>query len=685
MRIYTGRSRLLENAMIETLRASMSGEGGEHLIVVPKQLTLQTERALLDALNLQGTFAIQVVSPERLCQRVFEAAGAPEGARVDERGRVMLARAAIRACADDLRLYKGRERSRGFADRCARQLELLRQAGLTPERLMACAGEAEGLLSMKLMDLSVILAKYEEMIAGRFQDGEAEMAQAAALMSRADFLRGADVAFYGFDLTPPMLHRLMASVARVCPDTRVFLPLDRDAAARDLDVFEPMSKCLDRLVRTCQGMNIDPELIDVLPAAPGSRRPDALYVDEPRQADDLALLARELYAYPSMPEPAGKPPRHIQLAATRDPVEECLFAAALCRRLALRNGWRWSDFLILCRDPDGYHQALKDAFRAYGVPVFLSSSRPAARHALAECLISALRLIEPRPQAEDALALLGTGFMPVDADEADRLANHMAKYGIRPYALFKPLKRGSEAELQAMEPVRERFARPLIALKGRLKRAERLRDQLAAIFGFLEDIDAAARLQARLDRLIEASLREDAGEEAQVWNRVIGALDQMAALMGDAPLPVPELRQTLQESLEAAVIKPLPQADDAVYVQPADRVLNRRARALILIGETDRTGADPDGLFNAAQLQQVARMTDAYLGSDDAELSMLRRYYLKSALEMASDYLCVTWPLSGMDSAAQHPGPLVALMRGLFPGLSARGGIVGDEIGRAHV
>ena len=360
-------------------------------------------------------------------------------------------------------------------------------------------------------------------------------------------------------------------------------------------------------------------------------------------------------------------------------MEECLFAAALCRRLALRNHWRWNDFLILCRDADAYRQPMKDAFRAYGVPVFLSSSRPAARHALAECLLTALRLCDARPQPEDALALMRTGFMPLTPDEADRLSNHMEKYGLRPYALLKPLKRGTEAERQSMEPVRAAFAAPINTLKGRLRRANDLKAQLAALFGFLEDIGAAGTLQSRLDALCDADLREAAGEEAQVWNRLIGALDQMAALMGDAPLPMRDLRQTLTESLEAAIVKPLPQSGDAVYAQAADQIVARRVKALLILGETDRTGADPDGLFNAAQLGQVSGLTERYLGPDDAELSMLRRFYLKAATEMASDYLCVTWPLSGADNTAQHPGALIDLLRGLFPGLDVRGGITGDQ------
>ena len=667
MRIYTGRSRSLEPAMLRALRDAMAkGAADTHIVVVPKQLTLQTERALLDALGLEGSFALQVMSPERLCGRIFEQAGQPDGARVDERGRVMLVRQAVRQVSDRLRLYRDADRRRGFSDRCARQLELLRQANLPPQALRKCAEQAEGILSMKLRDLAEILEAYETLIKDRFLDGESEFTFAARLAGGAAFLRETDITFFGFDLTPPTLHRLMAAVAAACPETRVFLPLEIDKNAGDFIVFAPMHHCLERLESACRDYGVQPEVCAVPEDA------------ENPQTPELARLSRELFAFPARPAPSVAPPRHIQLAAARNPMEECLFAAALCRRLAVRHGWRWNDFLILCRDADAYRQPMRDAFRAYGVPVFLSSSRPAARHALAECLLSALRLAEARPRTEDALALMRTGYMPLTGDEADRLSNHIVKYGLKPYALLRPLKRGTEAELQALEPVRAAFAAPIVTLKGRLRRSETLKDQLAALFSFLEDIGAARTLQNRLDALCQANLREAAGEEAQVWNRLIGALDQMAALMSHGPMTLRDLRQTLTESLEAAIVKPLPQSDDAVYAQAADQIVARRVKALLILGETDRAGSDPDGLFSAAQLNQVSRLTRRYLGPDDAELSMQRRFYLKAALEMASDYVCITWPLSGSDNGAQHPGPLVDMVRALFPGLSVRGGVTGD-------
>ena len=96
MRLYTGRARSLEPALFAALRDALNGPAETHIVVVPKQLTLQTERALLDALDLEGSFSLQVLSPERLCGRIFDEAGQPEGTRIDERGRVMLVRRAVK-------------------------------------------------------------------------------------------------------------------------------------------------------------------------------------------------------------------------------------------------------------------------------------------------------------------------------------------------------------------------------------------------------------------------------------------------------------------------------------------------------------------------------------------------------------------------------------------------------------
>ena len=684
LRVYTGRGRLMQAALSELLRRD---DARTQLVVVPKQLTLQTERTLLRDLNQRGSFQVQVLSPERLCARIFDAAGQPEGVRVDDRGRVMLVRAGVRAAGENLTIYRGAERRRGFPERCAAQLERIRQAGVTADTLRACAADLSGTARLKLNDLSYILEAYGALIEDRYQDGTSEFNAAILRAREAAFLRECAVWFHGFDMMPPTLHGLIASVGAVT-DAGLLLPLENDEHARDFDAFLPMYRALEQLSIAARRLGAPMERVDVEEAEDGaspehfretpehsSPRP-RLRVSVPPRKTDLRRLERELFAFPA--EPSAGRAQSVQLTLLRDPKEECRFAAALTRRLVRQRGWRWDDVTLLLRDPDAYDAPLRAAFADYGVPLFLSSSRSAARHAAPEFLLTTLKALEKGFPADEMLALLRTGMSPLSDDEADRFSNYIVRWGLRGNRFLRPLQRGTQAELDALEPLRARLAEPLVRLRDRLRRSQTLTQQLTALFGLLTDAEVYSKIQARMARLCEANLREIAGEEGQVWNRMLGAMDQMQALMGDAKLSMAELRETLTESLSAAVLKPLPQSGDAVLAQSMDRACARPSKAILILGAADRPVSDDEGLLTPSQKRVLSDFAHAYLGPDDADLSRLRRFYLKSSLGMATDYVSLSCPLSGSDGAAQRPGAMFALIEALFPGTQTRGGVAGE-------
>ena len=684
LRVYTGRGRLMQAALSELLRRA---DARTQLVVVPKQLTLQTERTLLRDLNQRGSFQIQVLSPERLCARIFDAAGQPEGVRVDDRGRVMLVRAAVRAAGENLTLYRGAERRRGFPERCAAQLERIRQAGVTADTLRACAADLSGTARLKLNDLSYILEAYGALIEDRYQDGTSEFNAAILRAREAAFLRECAVWFHGFDMMPPTLHGLIASVGAVT-DAGLLLPLENDEHARDFDAFLPMFRALEQLSIAAKRLGAPMERVDVEEAAaeedashehfrePPEHSSPRLLVSVPPRKADLRRLERELFAFPA--EPSAGRAQSVQLTLLRDPKEECRFAAALTRRLVRQRGWRWDDVTLLLRDPDAYDAPLRAAFADYGVPLFLSSSRSAARHAAPEFLLTALKALEKGFPADEMLALLRTGMSPLSDDETDRFSNYIVRWGLRGNRFLRPLQRGAQAELDALEPLRARLAEPLVRLRDRLRRSQTLTQQLTALFGLLTDAEVYSKIQARMARLCEANLREIAGEEGQVWNRMLGAMDQMQALMGDAKLSMAELRETLTESLSAAVLKPLPQSGDAVLAQSMDRACARPSKAILILGAADRPVNDDEGLLTPSQKRVLSDFAHAYLDPDDADLSRLRRFYLKSSLGMATDYVSLSCPLSGSDGAAQRPGAMFALIEALFPGTQTRGGVTGE-------
>ena len=658
LKAYTGENRCLSAELLRRVGRALAQEDAPQYIVVPKQLTLLTERLLLGGLQLRGSFRMRVISPARLCSLIFEAAGFPEGIRVDARGRVMLVRQAIQA-AGELTVYKNADRRRGFADRCARQLEIFMQGGVTPEMLRESARQSAGMSRMKLNDLAEILEGYTRLISGRFQDGEIELIEAAERVKDAEFVSGSRFWFFGFDFIPPTLMRLIAELSACAAGSALFFPLPNDPGARDYDCCRPLERALYRMSAACRdaGTALEREGVQC----------------EHKNAE-LRFLSGEFYACPA--ESCPEEPEHVHITFAQDVREECMLAAATARRLAM-GGMRYGDMQIICADLNAYRQMLSDAFRLYDVPLFLSESRPVSRMATAECLLSALKMIEKNFRSEDVFTHMRTGYMDLSDDEADRLANYAVKRGIDGGRWLRPFVRGTDAEIAELEPLRKRLMEPISALKANLKEAKDLKTQLSALFSFLTDIHACEKSAEMQRRLCEQNMRESANTLGQAWNRIIGALDQMAALMGEKRLGMRELRHTLSESLEAAILKPLPQSGDAVYAQGMGRMLMQNAGALFVLGMNDRSAAAEEGLLTSMQKSALAEQTRAYLGPDESDAARIRRFYLKAALGMA-DEVFFSCALSAADGSPQRPATEMELVKEIFPAISVRGGVRQD-------
>ena len=132
--------------------------GGRVTLLVPEQYTLQAERDLMNDLRLPGFFRLEVLSPSRLSYRVFEAYGADERVRIDERGKAVTLARALQRTGKQLSFYKGALERPGFIKRMGDLLATVKTLGLTPDRLIAAQQQAgDGPLGSKLTDAGHIL------------------------------------------------------------------------------------------------------------------------------------------------------------------------------------------------------------------------------------------------------------------------------------------------------------------------------------------------------------------------------------------------------------------------------------------------------------------------------------------------------------------------------------------------
>ena len=663
MRILHARAEQTRELLMSRLRELRAGGAERIIVLVPEQITLQTELDAIDYLALKGSFAIQVLSPARLYTRVFEAAGEPEGVPIDERGRGLLLGAAIRDLRSELHWYAGMADRPGFIAKALSQLSELKDAGVTPDDMAdmsrAAATPAQ---AAKFGDIARIYSAYAAALEGHFADSADRQRECLRRMEHAMFLRGAQVLMYGFDMITPPLERLALALCRYVAGFELIIALP-GRAARDYPAYESVALSLNRLVVAAHRER-EPVEVRCQPA--------------PQVQGDLAFLRQELYAHPAGTWPAE--PRHIRLQLLRDPFDEAMEVAAQLRELAI-SGLRWRELAVVSPRMGEYAHCLTRACALYGVPLFIAQSRTLAGEPLPRYMLAALRAIAHGYRQEDMLDCLKSGFGLPDAD-AQLLENYIEQFGISGRKFMAPFKRGDAQLLERVEPLRQAFTAPLAALKARLDAARTMGEQAGALFMLLDEQAALDRLKARQDELLAGAGGADsrstrraleAAFNAQVWNRLMELLDQLYLLLGERPADAELLALLMRGALESDEVRALPQSGDAVAAGGIGEIKLGEVKALFMIGMQDTPPVADEQLLTDAERAGIEYNLKVSLGLNSRQRQQLKAVDVLAALGCARSFAIFSYPMNSASGAGERPGDVIVRLRRIFPGLHTHG------------
>lgn len=651
--IYTGRSRALKAHLMREIELAMRRSESTIYVVVPAQFALQAEIDILSALSLTGSFRIQVIPPERLYARAFEKTGQLDAIRLNDEGRAMLLHMQAKRLKRELAYYASVAESPGFAKRATAQIKEFKQSGLTPADVSALAASSKSpALTKKLSDLSLLYAAYEQAAEGRLIDQEDEMREALKRIEKSPEFKDVTAMIYGFDLITVEIAEMLLALTQTESDVSLFLPL---ASARDRDgyLYEPVRSSLLRLTARLR----DAGAAWRLEAAESSGEPD----------NTVRHFERELFCWPI--KPYRKEQSSVKCFIAQNPRQEAEACAAKIRALVTRGGYRYREIAVACQDLERYHDALLDAFELYGVPIFLAESRPADRHALSRCLLSALKILSKGWQAEDVTLLLRSGYLPATSDESDRLVNYAHEKGLKGRRFRETLPMNEDDALFSLEAIRERAFAPILRLEGRLRASPKTGDRLEAVYQFLEEIGAREKIEAERATLVRDGFALWAAEGSQVFNRIVGALDQIYDL-APGKISLNDLSSLAQQALAATEIRALPQSRDAVSGGSADHMKSTQVRALFLLGMSEQSERVNEGLLSDAEGLEITAAGGALWRLGERERARMQKLSVKALLSLTSERLIISYAASDEKGEARREGSLITAARQVFKGMS---------------
>ena len=657
----------------ELLERMGASPARRRLLIVPEQYSHESERAMCAALPAGTLLNCEVLSFTRLAGRLADAAGGGAAPMLDAGGRMLLMYAALGRVADALSTYRAPSRKPAFLTGLLATVDECRAYRVEPEALAAAGEELGGRQGDKLKDLGLIYAAYQALEAQGRADPRGRLDRLARQLE--DTRWGAGMAFYvyGFtDFTPQeerVLSALMAqgelTAALVCD------PGDDPAG-----VFQPALRAAKRLARLARA-NAVPVREETL-ARPLPRHPS------------LAFLERHLFG--PLPEtPWAGACAAVRIAAG-DPRQEVEWCAAEILRLLREEGCRCREIAVCARRADGYGELIDSVFSRYGVPVFRSAMEDILEKPVLALVTSALAAAGSDYPYEELFRYLKTGLTGITEEERDLLENYVLTWDLKgsawtrrkpwdmhPEGYGREFSEEDRAFVAWLDELRRRVIAPLEALRKNPDKTGRGR--ALALYQFLEDIDLPTRLAQRADSLDRRGDRNTAAQYRQLWDILVGGLEQCALLLEDRPMELDEFSRLFSLALSQYDVGAIPVSLDAVTAGDAPRMAHKEVKALFLLGAD--SGSIPDcalspGLFTDQDRDVLSAM--------EVELAPRQEDKLRREMTIAYETCCrpslrlyVSYA-AGTGDSRKTPCFLWERLGALFPEEPVRDG--GDPLAR---
>ena len=562
-----GRDQILQY-LSDDVRARRPGR----ILMVPELISHDTERRLCAAAGDTASRYAEVLSFPRLLRRVSEQTQFMPPQCLDNGGRLTAMAAATRQLSSKLKSYAAVETRPEFLSDLLDAVDEFKRCCITPQDLRGASAQTEGSLAQKLEELGLILESYDSLCAQSQADPRDQMNWLLEQLESCDFAHNHEFYIDGFpDLTRQHM-AIVCHLLRAAP--MVTVSLTANCIDSHHPAFEKAGQTAKELVLACRQMEVPVQIITVKP-----RRDDLCHVRD-------RLFQGSLSHHPELE-------KCLSVGRCDSVFDECQIVAEKVMAL-VRGGCRYRDIGIVTADP-GYEGILSLMFRRCGLPVYLSGTDDILEKTAIATVLSALDAALEGLEQRDVLRYLKSLLSPVERGICDKLENYAITWGIRgekwtrPFTLHPAGLSGawdpeSELLLMQLNEAREKGIAPLVTLRDAMRQARDLSGQIAALLAFLDKTDLCGGLERLSDQAEQQEEHREAQEYSQLWEILIGALEQLDSVLGQTHWEPEVFSRLLRLLLSQYDVGTIPTVLDAVTVGGVSAMRCQQVKHLFVLG-----------------------------------------------------------------------------------------------------
>ncbi len=658
LKIIAGRGKTGKSTYIyDEINSLIKKQINRNLIlIVPEQMTYQTEFEIIDRFKNDGIMDVEILSFKRLAYKVFEEVGGLKVQEINDYGKIMLLKQTFEENINELLMFKKASKQDGFLREFENLIKELKQNCISIEFIKNINKYKidNELLKRKLADIIKVYDEINRKTEGRFYDEEDKMDLFISSIEKSSYIKNSIIWIDGFDSFYGQRYKVINNLIKYSYDVSISLNIDAEClnGLENFEDWESFKTIYDTYKIITEEIE---EKIKVIPIR-GCKN----------ASSEIQVLEKNLFTVNE--EQFLEKTDNIKIYSSMNPYTETEKTASKIVSLVRDCGYRWRDISIAVGDIDSYSNNIKKVFTQFEIPYFLDAKRDIMDNPFTKYVLSILDMFIWNFKHDNVFEYLKTGFSPINYNETSKLENFALQYGIEGSKWFKDFKFRAK-NIGYYNELRGKISGDFNKERKEFQRLSTALDITMFIFNFIKKHKVQEKIEKQVEIFKKIGLYEKSSEHAQVWNFIIELFDQITLVGSDVEITPKEYRKMIEAGFREVKISVIPPTLDKVAIGGMNRISFRKSKSLFIMGANEgklESKSNEKGLLLDDE-RDVLVQSGMKLISSSSFATYKEKHTLYRVFSSPTDKLYISYALGTVEGRPMQASLYIDRLKKVFP------------------
>jgi len=629
-------------------------------IITPEQFSYSAERRLLEVLEINASINAEVISFNRMANRIFSEVGGANDVLISKSAKAMIIHSILEKEKKNLKFLGN---SKDNVELVLKEITELKKHNITINNIEDRINIIEDFeLKEKLKELNNIYKIYENNIKNKFIDEEDILTKLYAKIPQSKMFDDATVYIDEFAGFTKQEYNILTEILKKAKQVNITVCTDNleKITEKESDIFY-FNKQFIKLLTECV-QNVDKKL------------EKSVFLDNKFRFKNSELNHLEENIYEINYKKYNEENKYINLFIAKTPYTEMEHIAENIIKLVREENIKYSEIAIITKNIENINNIVKAVFSKYNIPVFIDEKSEITENTVIKYVLSLLEIFSSNWSTESIFNYIKSGFLDLEKNDIYKLENYCKKFGINRSRWYRK-------EWQANEELRKKIVMPLLELKKELDKEKTAKKISEILYKYLIKNNIEEKLNEKIKKLQNLGENKIAEEYNSSLNILIDVFDEIVTFFKDDKMTIDEYKQVLQIGLKNKELGKIPQFIDQVVLGDINRSRSHRVKVVFIIGIND--GVFPsinknEGFLNDKD-REILKNNNLEIAKGTLDNLYEDQFNIYKALTTAEEKLYLSYTSSNKEGAALRPSVVISKIKKIFPKIKEESDIVNKK------